>query len=147
MCFGSNSHGQLGMGVGDASADAHTDSSPLRPMQSLTPPSDRSRKYSLDDVKNSTPKSSLEREHTSDLSFLHEKAKPAANGDGIEEREASSDEMTLTSSGGAVPAAESSPRKRSPEDREKRRIMVAKKLRKVRLVACGENTTMVLLGT
>lgn len=157
MCFGSNSHGQLGMGVGDASADAHTDSSPLRPMQSLTPPSDRSRKYSLDDFKKNgsgggsggsggQPKGSVEREHTSDLSFLHEKGKPSdrqgESGGGAEEQE---QEQEQEMSGETTQSSTGSPRKRSPEDRERRRIMVAKKLRKVRLVACGENTTMVLL--
>jgi hypothetical protein len=127
-------------------------------MQSLTPPSDRSRKYSLDDFKKSgssgssssggsgQPKGSAEREHTSDLSFLHEKGKPSdrqgKSGGGAEEHE-----QEQETSGETAQSSAGSPRKRSPEDRERRRIMVAKKLRKVRLVACGENTTMVLLGT
>lgn len=133
MCFGSNKHGQLGTGSSGGAIHPRSATSPtVRAMKSLTPP-ERSRKYSLDGNEKS-PRNTPEREHTSDLSFLHDKPKSTDNAG---EGRSNSDKKE----------SEGEQSQRAEEGvKSKRGGIVVKKLRQVRLVACAENSTVVLIG-
>jgi len=129
LCFGSNSHGQLGVGDVPCVLPASPERLSLDVASSSRLSANRGRTFDLSSLLSTNASARQRRLDNSS--------------EGSDAREDADDDSEGV--GSAEPSSRAM-RRRTTRDKKKRMVIVAKKLRRARLAVCGDNSTMVLLG-